>query len=57
MAKNCDPTCYDLAETWLSNDPPAEGFTKQDVMSLALEIQQAIEDWFENRYPTPPEAA
>jgi hypothetical protein len=41
-----DPASVDLAEHFLA-DIPAQ--TENDVMSLAREIQQALEDWLASR--------
>lgn len=41
-----DEKCYDLADTWLSGEDcgPA-ALRKRLTLSLARQIQQAIEDW------------
>ena len=43
-----DPRCHDLAEHFLGDDdvPPVEN--EQRMQSLALAIQQAVEDWIGN---------
>jgi hypothetical protein len=44
--KTYDGKCADLAGHFLENDRDAV-FDASDVESLALAIQQAVEDWFE----------
>jgi hypothetical protein len=40
--KTCDQRCYDLAATFLGDEPDLHNET--NIRSLALEIQQCIED-------------
>jgi Mn-dependent DtxR family transcriptional regulator len=41
-----DPKCYDLAESFLQDHP---GYPKEAADDLAQAIQDAIEEWFEDR--------
>jgi hypothetical protein len=46
--KTYDPACYELAEHFLEpSDFPAAVYRAR-CHSLALAIQQAVEDWFED---------
>lgn len=46
--KTYDPASYDLAEHFLQDEPCRKDpeLYKKHCHSLALEIQQAVEDWF-----------
>ena len=46
--KTYDPAAYDLAEHFLQDEPCRNDpeLYKKHCHSLALEIQQAVEDWF-----------
>lgn len=49
MAKGVDPASYELAEHFLSDKMPAwwrEDQRADYTMSLAEDIQEAVEDWF-----------
>ena len=48
MVKTYDPACHGLAAWFLRNEPCAKNpeLFKRHVHSLALEIQQTVEDWF-----------
>jgi len=56
IVKTYDPKCGDLAEHFLSDFPPNGIYPKSladekaRVDDLALHIQQAVEDWF-NDFP------
>lgn len=43
--KTYDPACYELAEHFLQDDATDPELFKKHCHSLALEIQQAVEDW------------
>ncbi len=47
MVKTYDPACYDLAEYFLQDEPCSDdpALFKKHCHSLAIEIQQAVEDW------------
>jgi hypothetical protein len=44
---NVDPSCYDLAKGWLEDE--ITEFEDKDVLSLAEVVQNAVEDWFEEK--------
>jgi hypothetical protein len=48
MVKTYDPACYELAEHFLQDEPCVADpdLHKKYLHSLALDIQQAVEDWF-----------
>jgi hypothetical protein len=48
MVKTFDPACYDLAKHFLRDEPCTNNqeLYKKHCHSLALKIQQTIEDWF-----------
>jgi hypothetical protein len=48
LVKTCDPKSYELAEYFLQDEPCRSDpeLFKKHCMSMALEIQQAVEDWF-----------
>lgn len=48
LVKTCDPASYALAEHFLQDEPCRNDpeLFKTHCMSMALEIQQAVEDWF-----------
>jgi len=56
IARHYDPRCREVAEHFLLDDPRAlvERQREERRVSLALAIQQAIEDWFED-HPLPKE--
>lgn len=45
MVKTYDVKSYELAEHFLQDAPPS----KERAHDLALHIQQAVEDWFEDQ--------
>jgi hypothetical protein len=49
MAKTYDAKCYELAEHFMQDDPSraSPAMFKYRCHSLALDIQQAVEDWFD----------
>lgn len=48
IVKTYDPSCYELAEHFLQDEPCSNDpdLFKKHCHSMALEIQQAVEDWF-----------
>lgn len=58
MAKTYDPACYELAEHFLQDEPCRSDpeLYKKHCHSLALEIQQTVEDWFFKPEAIPPDA-
>lgn len=48
LVKTCDQKSYELAEHFLQDEPCRNDpeLYKKHCMSMALEIQQAVEDWF-----------
>lgn len=47
MAKiGVDPDCVELARKFLAAETPKEPVSEAEAMSLAEDIQRAIEDWF-----------
>ena len=53
----CDPSCTDLAEFWLSNEPYTSRSIVQHerrVKDLAEAIQSTVESWLES-YPLRPQ--
>lgn len=56
MTKTCDPHCYELAATFLADEPNPELRSDDAKTHLALQIQQCIEDEIEFMREMFPEA-